>query len=93
MSKQAKPTVSTAKGAKGNTGKLAARFKQYERPIFCVRVPEHKAIHVDYRPEVGKPIKALGCETCGIVWRFTQFRYQGPYIILAEGMGLPSRRV
>lgn len=73
-------------------GKLAARHKQIEKPVACVRVPEHKSFAVDYRPEAGRAIKARGCETCHIVWRFTTFRNHGPYVLLAENVAFPGGR-
>lgn len=66
--------------------KTAARVKQVERHIPCVRDPAHKSFPVDFRPEYGKAIKARACETCGIVWRFIVWRHQGPHIILAENV-------
>jgi hypothetical protein len=73
----------------GPKGKTAARYKQVEKPVPCVRVPEHKAIRVDFRPEVGRAVKAMGCETCKIVWKAT---VQGLPTILAENMVIPGGR-
>lgn len=76
----------------GPKGKTAARYKQVEKPVPCVRVPEHKSFPVDYRSENGHPVKARGCDTCKIVWKFTMFRRHGPYILLAENVAFPGGR-
>ena len=91
--KKAKPTgppAPTRKKAEGPTGKVGGRFKQVQKIVACVRVPEHKAFPVDFRPETGRPIKAWGCDKCGVVWRFTTFRWQGTYIVLATNVVFPG---
>lgn len=76
----------------GPKGKLAGRYKQRERVVPCVRDQQHPSIPLDYRPEVGRPINARGCETCKIAWRFTCFRNYGPYVLLAEDVPFPTGR-
>ena len=90
---KAKPTAVPApvrKKAEGPTGKVGGRFKQAQKIVACVRVPEHKAFPVDFRPETGRPIKAWACDKCGVVWRFTTFRWQGTYTVLATSVVFPG---